>query len=79
MILTKENLAKRSRKDSQKCCLCNCNETIKHLLFDCHHAKTIWRVVNIAMGLTAPTSIIHMLGTGFQELLQKERVLFLLG
>jgi hypothetical protein len=39
----------------------NCNETIKHLFFDCHHAKTIWRVVNIATGLTSPTSIIHML------------------
>jgi hypothetical protein len=57
VILTKDNLVKHNWKDSQKCCFCNCNETIKHLF-----SKTIWRVVNIATGLTTPTSIIHMLG-----------------
>jgi len=32
-----------------------CNETIKHLFFDCHHAKTIWRSVPIATELTPPS------------------------
>jgi hypothetical protein len=44
-----------------KCCFCDQNETISHLFLDCQHAKAIWRVVNIAIGLTQPRSINHMM------------------
>ena len=60
--LTKDNLAKRNWSESKKCCFCDLNETIQHLFFDCQHAKTIWRVVHVATGLTPPKSISHMLG-----------------
>jgi hypothetical protein len=70
VILTKDNLAKRNWVGSQKCCFCDCNETIKHLFFDCQHAKTIWRTVHVATGLTPPRSVTHMLKhwlTGIQN------------
>ena len=61
VFLTKGNSAKINMKGSQKCCFCNCNKTIKHLFFDCYHAKTIWRTVYIATGLTPPNFVSHML------------------
>jgi hypothetical protein len=62
LILTKDNLAKRNWSGSQKCCLCDYNQSIKHLFFYCQHSKTIWRFANIATRLTPPKSIAHMLG-----------------
>ena len=41
VILTKDNLVRKNWKGSLKCCFCNCNESITHLIFDCHHAKEI--------------------------------------
>ena len=62
VILTKDNLVRKNWKGSLKCCFCNCNESITHLLFDCHHAKEVWRIVYLATGLTPPRSVSHMLG-----------------
>jgi hypothetical protein len=62
IILTKDNLVRKNWKGSLKCCFCNANETIKHLLFDCHHAKQIWRIVYLATGLSPPKSVSHMFG-----------------
>jgi hypothetical protein len=62
IILTKDNLVRKNWKESQKCCFCNANETIKHLLFNCHHAKQIWRIVYLATGLPPPKSVPHMFG-----------------
>jgi hypothetical protein len=61
VILTKDNLTKRNWSGSKKYCFCDLKETIQHLFFDCQHAKTIWRVVHVATGLTPPKSITHML------------------
>jgi len=61
VILTKDNLAKKNWSGSKKCCFCDLNETIQHLFFDCQHAKIIWRVVQVATGLTPPKSMTHML------------------
>jgi hypothetical protein len=69
-ILSEDNLAKRNWVGSQKYCFCDCNEIIKHLLFDFQHANTIWRVVHVAAGLTPPRSVTHMLKhwlTGIQN------------
>jgi hypothetical protein len=62
IILTKDNLGRKNWKGSQKCFFCNANETIKHLLFDCHHAKQIWRIVYLATGLSPPKTVSHMFG-----------------
>jgi hypothetical protein len=62
IILTKDNLARKDGKGSQKCCFYNINETIKHLFFGCHHAKQIWRIIYFATGLSQPKSVFHMLG-----------------
>ena len=77
--LTKDNLAKRNWHGSQKCCFCNCNETIKHLFFDSQHAKTISRIVHIATGLTPPRSITHMLRNWLTGVGGNERKLILVG
>jgi hypothetical protein len=60
IILTKDNLVRKNWKGSQKCCFYNTNEIIKHLLFDCHHAKQIWMIVYLATGLTPPNSVSYM-------------------
>jgi hypothetical protein len=62
IILTKDNLARKNWKGSQKCCFCYANETIKHWLFNCHHAKQIWRIVYLATGLPPPKSVFYMFG-----------------
>jgi hypothetical protein len=59
-ILTKDNLFKMNWKGSQMCFLCNSNETIDHILFHCHHAKNIWRVVQIVTALKALILVEHM-------------------
>ena len=63
VILTKDNLLRKNWKGSLKCCFCNCNESITHLLFDCHHAKEVWRIVYLAIYRVNPIKIdFHMLG-----------------
>ena len=44
-----------------KCCFYDCNETIRHLFFDCQHTKIIWRTIHIAIGLTPSKPIPYML------------------
>jgi hypothetical protein len=63
VVLTKDNLAKRNWKGSQKCDCCNRNETIQHLFLDCPFARTIWRIVFYATNLQQPRSIHHMFGS----------------
>ena len=76
VILTKDNLVRKNWKGSFKCCFCNCNESITHLLFDCHHAKEIWRIVYLATGLTPPNSISHMLENRLSNLITMRGVSF---
>jgi hypothetical protein len=62
VILTKDNLARKNWKGSQRCCFCNNNETIQHLFFYCPHVRDIWRIVFYATDLSPPRSVSHMLG-----------------
>jgi hypothetical protein len=41
VILTKDNLAKRSWQGSKVCCFCHKDETIQHLFFDCRFAQAV--------------------------------------
>jgi hypothetical protein len=45
VILTKDNLARKNWKGSEKCISCNRNENIQHLFLDCLFAKTIWIII----------------------------------
>jgi exonuclease III len=62
VILTKDNLARKNWKGSQKCVSCNLNETTQHLFLDCPLAKMIWRIIFYATNLKQPRSIQHMFG-----------------
>ena len=79
VILTKDNLARKNWKGSLKCCFCNCNESITHLLFDCHHTKEIWKIVYLATGLIPPRSTSHMLGNWLSNFDNNERRVILVG
>jgi hypothetical protein len=63
VTLTKDNLARKNWRGSQKCIYCNRNETIQHLFLDCPGAKMMWRIIFFATGLNQPRSISHMFGT----------------
>ena len=53
--------------------------TCTHLLFDCHLAKEIWKIVYLATGLTPPKSISHMLGNWLSNFDNNERRVVLVG
>ena len=79
VFLTKNNLRRKNWKGSQKCSYCNCNETIKYFFFDCQHAKVIWRTIQVAIGLTPPSSVTHMLGNWLQNFNAQEAFTILIG
>ena len=62
VILTKDNLAKWNWNGDQGCCFCDHNESINHLFFDCHFAKTVWRIVHMTFGLSPPKNIPNLFG-----------------
>ena len=55
VILTKDNLARRSWNGDTKCCFCHHPETIQHLFFQCYYAKFLWRAVHLMFGLSPPS------------------------
>jgi len=71
VILTKDNLVKRNWIGSERCCFCNNNETIQHLLFDCHVSHFIWRTIHVAFGLRPPHSVAHLFGNWLQGIDKK--------
>jgi hypothetical protein len=62
VILTKDNLAKRNWHGSKKCVFCNQDETIKHLFFNCHFARSIWSIIQIGSTLYPPRSVANIFG-----------------
>jgi len=57
-ILTKANLIKRKWKGDPACYFCDNHESISHLFFQCHVAKTIWAVVAKCFGAnTVPRNL----------------------
>jgi hypothetical protein len=60
VVLTKDNLARKNWKGSQKCVGCNLNEMVQHLIMDCHYARMDWRMVYLTTSLTQPKSIRHI-------------------
>jgi hypothetical protein len=62
VLLTKDNLAKRSWMGCTKCCFCGEQESVEHLFLLCPFAKIIWRIVYFAYNLPPPSSITNMFG-----------------
>ena len=79
VLLTKDNLAKRNWKGSQKCCFCDQVETIQHLFIMCPFAKMVWRIVHMAFNLTPPTNITNLFGNWLLGVSKKEKVLIRVG
>uniref|UniRef100_A0A8I6WC46 Reverse transcriptase zinc-binding domain-containing protein n=1 Tax=Hordeum vulgare subsp. vulgare TaxID=112509 RepID=A0A8I6WC46_HORVV len=63
VVLTKDNLIKRSWRGRSNCCYCDQNETIRHLFLDCPLAKLLWRTIHIAFNVIPPTCINSMFTT----------------
>ena len=66
VILTEDNLARRQWQEDRRCCFCSSNESIQHLLFDCHYAKFMWRIIQVSFNLIPPTSV-HNLFTDWLD------------
>jgi hypothetical protein len=48
-------------KGSLECSLCNQNETIQHLFFNCYLARAVWRIIFIALNIERPININHII------------------
>jgi hypothetical protein len=51
IILTMDNLAKRNWTGSKQCCFCHKDETIRHLVYDCHFYQAAWAIINVSTGI----------------------------
>jgi hypothetical protein len=73
VILTKDNLARRNWQGNMKCCFCHHDETIKHLFFECHFARSIWSTIQIASTLYPPSSVSNIFGNWLQGIDIRDR------
>jgi hypothetical protein len=60
VILTKYNLVKRNWHGSTQCVFCHQDETINHLFFQCHFARSIWSLIQVASSLYPLTSVANI-------------------
>jgi hypothetical protein len=63
VILTKDNLVKRSWQGSKKCVFCLHDETINHLFFQYQFVRSIWSITQIGSTLYPPRSVAHLFGS----------------
>jgi hypothetical protein len=50
---------------------CHDNETIKHIFFECHHAKFMWGLLYLAFNIVPSWSVRHMFGTCLNQFGEK--------
>jgi hypothetical protein len=79
VILTKDNLAKRNWNGSKKCVYCHHDETIKHLFFDCHFARSIWSIIQISSTLYPPKSVANIFGNWLNGVAHRFKTLIRIG
>jgi hypothetical protein len=60
VVVTKDNLQKRSWQGSKKCAFCDSDGTIQHLFINCHYARFMWRLVYWSLDLSNPLSVKHL-------------------
>jgi hypothetical protein len=61
-ILTKDNLAKRNWQGSKTCVLCDKDESIQHLFFECPLAKIVWRIIYMTFSLSPLANVTNLFG-----------------
>jgi hypothetical protein len=75
VLLTKDNLVKRSWKGCKTCInFFHNNETIQHFFFECSFAKIIRRIIRMTFGLTPPTIVTNLFGNLLAGIPKKELV-----
>jgi hypothetical protein len=79
VILTKDNLVKRNWHGSTRCVFCQQDETIKHLFFQCHFARSIWSVIQVASTLYPPTSVANVFGNWLHGIDSRFKLLLRVG
>jgi hypothetical protein len=79
VIPTKNNLIKRNWHGSKTCVFCTHDETIKHLFFQFNFARSIWSVIQSALGLYPPTSIANVFGNWVHDIDNKYIILLRVG
>ena len=52
ILYCNSNLKKWRKKENDACDICNCRQTIEHLLFECHRAANLWKLVEDAYQIT---------------------------
>jgi hypothetical protein len=57
VILNVDNLVKCNWHGGRKCVFYYHDENIKHLLFECKFARSIWSIIQVAFTLYSPSSI----------------------
>jgi hypothetical protein len=62
VILAKANLTKRKWNGSKKCVLCDSEESINHLFFNCPFARLIYRTIQFTFNITPPANVTNMFG-----------------
>jgi hypothetical protein len=72
VILTKDNLVKRSWQGCKSCSFCHKDETIQHLFFDCSFAKIVWRIIHMTFGISPPTTVSNLFGNWLANIPKKE-------
>ena len=76
VILTKDNLVKRNWHGSSSCVFCHHDETIRHLFFQCNFARSVWSIIQIASGLSPPSSVANVFGNWLHGIGDKYKTLF---
>ena len=79
ITLPKDNLLKRNWKGDGSCCFCSSAETIQHLFFDCHVAKSVWYALLFTFGIQPPVNFTHLLGSWLAGLTPNLRKPMLVG
>jgi hypothetical protein len=79
VILTKDNLMRRNWKGNKLCVFCSNSETIRHLFFECHYARFIWRALLAAFGLPNPRDMEHVAGNWLMGFSKHDKSLIMTG
>jgi hypothetical protein len=74
ILLTKHNLAKWNWQGSQKYCFCDHKEPLKHLFISCPLAKSVQRIVHMAINILPPTNIMICFKNWLLGVTKKDKV-----
>jgi hypothetical protein len=73
VLLTKDNLVKRSWQGNKSCSFCHKDETIHHLFFECPFAKN-WCIIHMTFGLSPSANVKNLFGNWLLGIPKKDLV-----